>query len=123
MEYDPILCQKQSCKAALNPLWFIYFIFFKTGFSMIDYRTKMWLCPFCNQRNPFPPHYANVSEENKPPELHPFFTTVEYTLRVFFINFKNYFNKFKIFFRKPRHLHQFFYLLLILAYQLKNLSH
>ncbi|CAK5036267.1 unnamed protein product [Meloidogyne enterolobii] len=69
MEYDPILCQKQSCKAVLNPL------------CMIDYRTKMWMCPFCNQRNPFPPHYATISEENKPPELHPFFTTVEYTLR------------------------------------------
>uniref|UniRef100_A0A183BQ70 Protein transport protein SEC23 n=1 Tax=Globodera pallida TaxID=36090 RepID=A0A183BQ70_GLOPA len=69
LEYDPILCQKQSCKAILNAL------------CMVDYRTKVWTCPFCNQRNPFPPHYAAISEDNRPPELHPLFTTIEYTLK------------------------------------------
>uniref|UniRef100_A0A914HCX9 Protein transport protein SEC23 n=1 Tax=Globodera rostochiensis TaxID=31243 RepID=A0A914HCX9_GLORO len=69
LEYDPILCQKQSCKAILNAL------------CMVDYRTKVWACPFCNQRNPFPPHYAAISEDNRPPELHPLFTTIEYTLK------------------------------------------
>ncbi|KAL3072501.1 hypothetical protein niasHS_017475 [Heterodera schachtii] len=69
LEYDPIFCQKSSCKAVLNAL------------CMVDYRTKVWVCPFCNQRNPFPPHYAAISEENRPPELHPLFTTIEYTLK------------------------------------------
>uniref|UniRef100_A0A915EK87 Protein transport protein SEC23 n=1 Tax=Ditylenchus dipsaci TaxID=166011 RepID=A0A915EK87_9BILA len=53
LEYDPVLCQKQSCKAVLNPL------------CAVDYRTKVWQCPFCNQRNP-------VASS---------FTTIEYTLK------------------------------------------
>ncbi|KAI1730116.1 sec23/Sec24 trunk domain-containing protein [Ditylenchus destructor] len=69
LEYDPVLCQKQTCKAVLNPL------------CAVDYRAKIWQCPFCNQRNPFPPHYAAIAEDNRPPELHPLFTTIEYTLK------------------------------------------
>ncbi|VDK45353.1 unnamed protein product [Anisakis simplex] len=69
LEYDPVLCQKQSCKAILNPL------------CMVDYRSKSWTCPFCNQRNPFPPHYGMIAEDNRPPELYPQFTTIEYTLK------------------------------------------
>uniref|UniRef100_A0AC34FNK4 Protein transport protein SEC23 n=1 Tax=Panagrolaimus sp. ES5 TaxID=591445 RepID=A0AC34FNK4_9BILA len=67
LEYDPVLCQKSTCKAILNPL------------CVVDFRAKVWQCALCNQRNPFPPHYAAISEENRPPEL--FFTTIEYTLR------------------------------------------
>lgn len=51
-------------------------------FSMVDFRTKIWQCPFCQQRNPFPPHYAAIAEDNRPPELYPQFTTIEYTLKV-----------------------------------------
>lgn len=69
LEYDPVLCQKASCKAVLNPLCFV------------DYRAKMWVCPFCSNRNPFPAHYAAIAEDNRPPELYPQFTTIEYTLR------------------------------------------
>uniref|UniRef100_A0A915BSI6 Protein transport protein SEC23 n=4 Tax=Parascaris univalens TaxID=6257 RepID=A0A915BSI6_PARUN len=69
LEYDPVLCQRASCKAVLNPL------------CMVEYRSKCWMCPFCNQRNPFPPHYGMIAEDNRPPELYPQFTTIEYTLR------------------------------------------
>uniref|UniRef100_A0AC35UIJ3 Protein transport protein SEC23 n=1 Tax=Rhabditophanes sp. KR3021 TaxID=114890 RepID=A0AC35UIJ3_9BILA len=69
LKYDPVLCMKATCKAILNPL------------CVIDYRAKIWQCPFCNQRNPFPPHYAMIADNNKPPELHPQFATIEYTLQ------------------------------------------
>mmetsp|Transcript_10919 Transcript_10919/g.36177 ORF Transcript_10919/g.36177 Transcript_10919/m.36177 type:complete len:820 (+) Transcript_10919:78-2537(+) len=65
--YDPIRCN--GCGALLNP------------FCQVDYRTKLWTCPFCLSRNHFPPHYAeNISETNLPAELIPQFTTVEYEL-------------------------------------------
>uniref|UniRef100_A0AAF5PU80 Protein transport protein SEC23 n=1 Tax=Wuchereria bancrofti TaxID=6293 RepID=A0AAF5PU80_WUCBA len=69
LEYDPVLCQKTSCKAVLNAL------------CTVDFRNKTWICPFCNQRNPFPPHYSMIAEDNRPPELYPQFTTIEYTLK------------------------------------------
>ncbi|PAV65308.1 hypothetical protein WR25_13039 [Diploscapter pachys] len=69
LEYDPVLCQKQTCKAILNPL------------CAVDYRSKTWVCVICGSRNSFPAHYAAISEENRPPELYPNFTTIEYTLR------------------------------------------
>lgn len=40
----------------------------------------MWICPFCLQRNPFPPHYKDISQTNLPAELLPKYTTIEYTL-------------------------------------------
>lgn len=49
--------------------------------SHVDFRTKLWTCPFCMARNHFPPHYAeNITETNLPAELIPQFTTVEYEL-------------------------------------------
>jgi hypothetical protein len=48
--------------------------------SQIDDRGKMWICPFCLQRNPFPPHYKDISATNLPAELLPKYTTIEYTL-------------------------------------------
>ena len=48
----------------------------------VDFRTKLWTCPFCAARNHFPPHYAeNISESSLPAELIPQFTTVEYELQ------------------------------------------
>eukprot|EP01084_Bolivina_argentea_P086638 156588_1 len=65
--YDPIRCN--GCGAILNP------------YAQIDYRSKLWTCPFCMNRNHFPPHYAeNISETNLPAELIPQYTTVEYEL-------------------------------------------
>ncbi|CAM9860463.1 unnamed protein product, partial [Choristocarpus tenellus] len=67
LSYDPIRCN--GCGAVLNP------------YSQVDYMSKLWTCPFCMQRNHFPPHYAeNISETNLPYELIPQFTTVEYEL-------------------------------------------
>eukprot|EP00294_Goniomonas_avonlea_P013357 CAMPEP_0114556282 /NCGR_PEP_ID=MMETSP0114-20121206/9212_1 /TAXON_ID=31324 /ORGANISM="Goniomonas sp, Strain m" /LENGTH=677 /DNA_ID=CAMNT_0001741489 /DNA_START=307 /DNA_END=2340 /DNA_ORIENTATION=+ len=40
----------------------------------------MWVCPFCLQRNHFPHHYADISENNLPAELIPQYTTIEYQL-------------------------------------------
>ena len=66
--YDPIRCN--GCSAVLNP------------YVQVDFRTKLWSCPFCMARNHFPPHYAeNISESNLPAELIPQFTTVEYELQ------------------------------------------
>lgn len=48
----------------------------------MDFRTKLWTCPFCTGRNHFPHHYAeNISESSLPAELIPQFTTVEYELQ------------------------------------------
>ena len=67
LQYDPIRCT--SCASVLNP------------YCQVDFRTKLWACPFCLTRNHFPPHYAeNISETNLPAELIPQFTTVEYEL-------------------------------------------
>ncbi|KAI9599239.1 putative SEC23-component of COPII coat of ER-golgi vesicle [Syncephalis fuscata] len=65
--YEPVTC-KAPCRAVLNP------------YCQIDVRGKLWICPFCLNRNPFPPHYADISNTNLPAELLPKFTTIEYTL-------------------------------------------
>lgn len=48
--------------------------------SQIDVRGKLWICPFCLQRNSFPAHYKDLSNTNLPAELLPKYTTIEYTL-------------------------------------------
>mmetsp|Transcript_28551 Transcript_28551/g.57706 ORF Transcript_28551/g.57706 Transcript_28551/m.57706 type:complete len:836 (-) Transcript_28551:80-2587(-) len=69
LQYDPIRCSTATCHAVLNP------------YCQVDYRTKLWVCPFCLTRNHFPPHYAeNISETNLPAELIPQFATCEYEL-------------------------------------------
>lgn len=65
--YEPVTC-KAPCRAILNP------------YCSIDVRGKLWICPFCLQRNPFPPHYKDISTTNLPAELLPKYTTIEYTL-------------------------------------------
>uniref|UniRef100_A0A7S2RSN8 Protein transport protein SEC23 n=1 Tax=Eucampia antarctica TaxID=49252 RepID=A0A7S2RSN8_9STRA len=67
LPYDPIRCS--ACHAVLNP------------YCQVDFRSKLWVCPFCQGRNHFPPHYAdNINETNLPAELIPQFTTCEYEL-------------------------------------------
>ena len=69
VEYEPIRCKGAACGCVLNP------------FCQVDFGTKMWTCPFCLNRNHFPPHYAaNISETQLPAELIPQFTTLEYQL-------------------------------------------
>jgi protein transport protein SEC23 len=43
-------------------------------------RARLWVCPFCFQRNSFPPHYKDISPQAVPPELMPLYTSIEYTL-------------------------------------------
>lgn len=69
LPYEPVRCSNPSCNAILNP------------YCQVDFRSKLWVCPFCTTRNSFPPHYAeNISEQNLPAELIPQFTTCEYEL-------------------------------------------
>uniref|UniRef100_K3YGZ6 Protein transport protein SEC23 n=1 Tax=Setaria italica TaxID=4555 RepID=K3YGZ6_SETIT len=64
LPYAPLRCR--MCRSILNP------------FSVVDFVAKIWVCPFCFQRNHFPQHYYTISENNLPAELFPQFTTVEY---------------------------------------------
>ncbi|KAM5569715.1 protein transport protein SEC23 [Rosa sericea] len=66
LPYAPLRCK--TCSAVLNP------------FSRVDFNAKIWICPFCYQRNHFPPHYTLISETNLPGELYPQYTTVQYSL-------------------------------------------
>lgn len=68
IQYDPVLCTRNTCRAILNPL------------CQVDYRAKLWVCNFCFQRNPFPPQYAAITEQHQPAELIPSFSTIEYTI-------------------------------------------
>jgi len=63
--YEPVAC-RGSCRSILNP------------FCTIDLKGKLWVCPFCFQRNHFPQMYSEISETLLPAELQ--FTTIEYTL-------------------------------------------
>ncbi len=49
-------------------------------FSQVDLATKVWACALCGVRNPFPAHYAGMTESNLPAELLPNITTIEYPL-------------------------------------------
>ncbi|XP_054783566.1 LOW QUALITY PROTEIN: protein transport protein SEC23 C-like [Prosopis cineraria] len=64
LPYSPLRCR--TCRAILNP------------FCIVDFAAKIWICPFCFQRNHFPPQYASMSDENLPAELFPQYTTIEY---------------------------------------------
>ena len=53
VEYEPVMCKTSG--AVLNP------------YCMVDFRSKSWTCPFSNQRNHFPAHYAeHITEHNLP---------------------------------------------------------
>jgi protein transport protein SEC23 len=43
-------------------------------------RARVWICPFCLNRNQLPAHYKDISEQAIPPELHVASTTIEYRL-------------------------------------------
>eukprot|EP01018_Ginkgo_biloba_P005985 Gb_40586 [translate_table: standard] len=64
LPYGPLRCR--TCRSPLNP------------FARADFVAKIWVCPFCFQRNHFPQHYASIAEDNLPAELFPQYTTVEY---------------------------------------------
>lgn len=66
LPYDPLLCK--GCRAVLNP------------YCRVDYQAKIWVCPFCYQRNHFPQSYYEISDHNMPAELFPQCSSVEYVL-------------------------------------------
>ncbi|KAL8485034.1 hypothetical protein ACS0TY_027365 [Phlomoides rotata] len=66
LPYEPLSCSQ--CTAVLNP------------YSRVDYTSKIWVCPFCYQKNLFPKSYAHINENNIPAELFPTYSTVEYHL-------------------------------------------
>lgn len=49
--------------------------------SQMDFRAKQWICPFCLQRNAFPPSY-NIAPNSMPPELLGNLTTIEVSLSI-----------------------------------------
>ena len=64
VEYDPLRCK---CSAVLNP------------YAQVDFRSKLWTCPFCSSRNSFPPHYAeHITPEVLPAELMSQYSSIEY---------------------------------------------
>ncbi|KAI9894072.1 MAG: GTPase-activating protein S23 [Vezdaea aestivalis] len=67
LQYEPVTC-KAPCRAVLNP------------FCQVEPRARLWICPFCLQRNGLPPHYKDMDQGVYPPELHPTSTTIEYKL-------------------------------------------
>ena len=67
LEYEPIQCK--ACRSTLAPSY------------QVDFRSKAWVCPFCDKKNLFPKEYADyISEVNLPAELLPESTTIEYKL-------------------------------------------
>ncbi|CAN4091826.1 unnamed protein product [Withania somnifera] len=66
LPYDPLICTQ--CNAVLNP------------YARVDYQTRIWICPFCYRKNPFPKSYLGINENNIPAELFPTYSTVEYHL-------------------------------------------
>lgn len=53
IQYEPVVCARQSCRAILNPM------------CQVDFRAKLWVCNFCFNRNTFPPQYSAISETNQ----------------------------------------------------------
>ncbi|KAI3695697.1 hypothetical protein L1987_78696 [Smallanthus sonchifolius] len=66
LPYDPLICSR--CGSVLNP------------YARVDYPSRIWVCPFCYQKNSFPRSYAEIGENNIPAELFPTYSTVEYQL-------------------------------------------
>jgi len=66
--YHPVVCKATNCGTILNP------------YCRVDFMNKIWVCPLCLTRNHFPHHYADISSENRPAEIIPQFTTMEYVL-------------------------------------------
>ena len=59
LNYEPVLCSRQTCRAALNPFWYVQLyillslllVMFPRIFSNVDYRAKLWTCCICFQKN------------------------------------------------------------------------
>lgn len=69
VEYEPVTCKGVECGAVLNPYCFV------------DFKSKGWVCPFCQTRNVLPPLYAeHITETNLPAELLEACSNIEYII-------------------------------------------
>uniref|UniRef100_A0A6U6G814 Protein transport protein SEC23 n=1 Tax=Zooxanthella nutricula TaxID=1333877 RepID=A0A6U6G814_9DINO len=69
LEYEPVICKFRDCGAVLNPCCYV------------DFASKTWRCPFCQQQNRFPAHYAeHITEVSLPAEMIPMCSTIEYII-------------------------------------------
>jgi len=50
IQYDPVMCARQVCRAILNPM------------CQVDFRAKLWVCNFCFNRNTFPPQVSSEKD-------------------------------------------------------------
>ena len=50
IQYDPVMCARQACRAILNPM------------CQVDFRAKLWVCNFCFNRNTFPPQVSSSND-------------------------------------------------------------
>jgi protein transport protein SEC23 len=64
LPHAPMECK--NCGAVLNP------------YASVDVPGRLWTCPFCIQRNPFPHNYAHLTHISQVPEVAGASTTVEY---------------------------------------------
>ncbi|XP_043692671.1 protein transport protein SEC23-like [Telopea speciosissima] len=64
LPYDPLICNR--CGGVLNP------------YARVNYQSRLWVCPFCYQKTPFPRSYTGIGENSIPAELFPTYSTVEY---------------------------------------------
>ncbi|KAK8693833.1 hypothetical protein V6N13_071401 [Hibiscus sabdariffa] len=68
LPYARLRCR--TCSAVLNP------------YSQVDFTTKIWICPFCYQRNHFSQHCVMIFKTNLSCELYPQYTTVQFSPQV-----------------------------------------
>lgn len=66
INYEPLLCSRSPCRAALNP------------YCQVDVSSKIWTCCFCLQRNTFPTQYKDISMTMLPAEVMPIYSTIDY---------------------------------------------
>lgn len=68
VNYPAVQCKTATCHAILNP------------YSTVDYDNKLWTCSFCLQRNHLPQYYHGITYDQRPAELYPQYTTIDYIL-------------------------------------------
>jgi len=74
IQYDPVMCARQACRAILNPM------------CQVDFRAKLWVCNFCFNRNTFPPQVSSISAQKNIEKIK-LMTTAIYSMVNHFIFF------------------------------------
>ena len=74
IQYDPVMCARQACRAILNPM------------CQVDFRAKLWVCNFCFNRNTFPPQVSSINAQKNIEKIK-LMTTAIYSMVNHFIFF------------------------------------